>query len=257
MSDGSRAELAVLHWNTNIEENIEKIGDELARPEFGADVICLQELSEGLINDKSEVASSAQQKEAWLYIAERFKLFHRVQTIPNIKENGDIWTQANAIFSKYPIVDSYQQWIYEPKESDNPQDQYRGYMDITIDVNGRLVTIASSHMDWRQDPHRDQELEKLLSIIERHKEHYIFSGDLNVIPTNSRITEIGKILLNSGPAYDISTWPTKPSPHEMEVLSRRYDYMFHTSDLVVLGSVALDSFASDHRAIKNNYLLPA
>ena len=240
--------LTVLQWNVWFKENIERVIDVLKAQD--ADIICLQELTRGYIEQSQE--------NTWEYIAHGLGYEYRVQEIPIVTPEAQ-WSQANAIFSRYPITNKVVHWIHEPRDFEDLTDQYRGYLEITVDVKGNHFTIATTHMSFNTDPNNDQELQTLLSIVDSKQSHFILTADLNALPDSQRVAELEKRLHHAGPPYDQKTWTTKPFRHEdfeAATLDWRYDFVFTSQDVNVADARIVQTDVSDHLPILTAIELP-
>lgn len=231
-------QITVMQWNVWYRQNIEHVLAVLQ--EHNADVICLQELTRGYLEQSQE--------NTWEYLAHELGYFFQVQEIPIITPDAQ-WSQANAIFSRYPITSTVPHWIHEPAEADDPDDQYRGYLEVAININGTDCTVATSHMSFSENHGDDPELQNLLSILRQKHKRFVFTGDLNAVPGTQRVTEIAKLLQHAGPAYDQGTWTTKPYTYngvDISTLDWRYDYIFTTPDIKATDARILTTEVSDH-----------
>ena len=233
-------EVSVMQWNVWFKQDIDEVVDFLkANP---ADIICLQELTRGYVEQTRE--------NTWEFIAHAIGYEVHVQEIPIITPDAQ-WSQANAIFSKFPILSKVAGWIHEPEDPESLTDQYRGYLEIDVDTGSGPLTIATTHMSFRPhgEPEGDLELQQLLTHT-KDREHYVMTGDLNVTPEHYRIAELLKHLRNAGPDFTEYTWPTKPFEHDGIILGgtpdRRLDYILASKDVKVKGSGLLQTDISDH-----------
>jgi endonuclease/exonuclease/phosphatase family metal-dependent hydrolase len=235
-------ELSVLQWNVLISQRIEPVGDFLVNNPH--DIICLQELASGFIED---------QEMTWEYLAHRLGYDYHVQEIPVIKENGDEYTQANAIFSRIPILGNYATWLYTPPDPEVSIEQRRGYMEITVSHEKGPITIGTTQMSWEEKAlEEDTETHNLLALTESRQGRYILTGDLNYTPESKRIAAILERLRNAGPPFDVKTWPTKAAEFgsgAIPRLDKRLDYIFVTPDVRVIEAGRLETDVSDHLPI--------
>lgn len=234
-------ELKVVQWNVWFKENIERVLDVLKK--LNADVICLQELTQGYVEQTHE--------NTWQYIGHELGFYFRAQEIPIITANSQ-WLQGNAIFSRYPIVHKHAEWLHEAISADDPNDQNRGYLEVTIDAEGKEFTVATTHTSFNSDPDSDHELDNLKRLAGYHKNNYALTGDLNATPDHPRVDGLLEILNNAGPPFDQNTWTTKPFVlHDFEAttLDWRYDYIFISRDVEVVDASVIETDVSDHLPI--------
>ncbi|HWZ65919.1 MAG TPA: endonuclease/exonuclease/phosphatase family protein [Patescibacteria group bacterium] len=231
--------LTILQWNVWYKEDIRNITKFLR--EHPSDVVCLQELT---IQDAPEIGHTPD------YIAEQLGYNHFYKEI-DLGE-GKI-KLANGIFSKYPIVSTNWQWINQPTGTGHYDDEYRAYIEVTLDVNNTALTVATTHMSYTNGfvstLRKEQELRHLVDILNTKKSNFIFSGDLNATPDSLTIKMIGNLLQNVGPTFDKPTWTTKPFSYdgfEETKLRWRLDYIFASQDVKLLETEILKTEYSDH-----------
>ena len=232
-------EISILQWNIWYKEDIRNIAKFLlANP---ADIICLQELSRGYQQEESDTIK---------YIAERLGFYYHFQEIPF---EDDRWTQANGIFSRFPIVAKDSRWINEPTGTGHYDDEYRAYIEVTINVDSQELTFGTTHMSYTNgfvgSVRKEQETNKLLDIIRSKKQSYIFTGDLNAAPDSNTVSRISKVLSNVGPDIIEKTWTTKPFSYDGFIendLNWRLDYIFASNDIQIVSSKVLETNFSDH-----------
>lgn len=233
--------MRIVQWNVWFKENIERVVDVLKAQD--ADVICLQELTNGYVEQTHE--------NTWQFIAHELGFDYAVQEIPIITKDAQ-WLQANAIFSRHPIRSKKSAWIHEPKHAQDLDDQYRGYLTATIDIPPRPLTIATTHMSFTPEPTGDKEVAELLNLIGDTPSRFILTGDLNATPETDRIAKITKRLQHAGPPFEQKTWTTKPYQFgeiSATTLDWRYDYVFASRDVTVTSASVVNTDVSDHLPI--------
>lgn len=230
--------VTILQWNVWYKEDVQRIAEALSK--LDADIFCLQELTHGYIKEH--------QTSSWEYIADRLKLEFCCQEIPIIRKDTH-WLQANVILSRYPIKKHRSEWLHKPADDKDPTDQYRGYLEASIELNGNRITVGTTHMSFGVKPEKDKELERLLEIVESHKQKFILTGDLNAVPDSSRVRELSKKLQHAGPDFKENTWTNKPfdlPEFQADTLDWRYDYIFTSPDFEVVKSNIIKTDVSDH-----------
>lgn len=235
-------EISILQWNVWYKEDIRNIAKFLlANP---ADIICLQELTRGYQQIESDTIE---------YIAKSLGYHYHFQEIPF---DDDRWTQANGIFSRFPIIDKESRWINEPTGTGHYDDEYRAYIEVTVTIDGRELTVGTTHMSYTNgfvgSARKEQEADKLLDIVSNKKQSYIFTGDLNSAPDSNTVSRISKVLNNVGPDIIEKTWTTKPFTYDGFIendLNWRLDYIFTSNDIQLVSSNVLKTDFSDHLPI--------
>ncbi len=153
---------------------------------------------------------------------------------------------ANAIFSKYPIINSRTVWINEPIGTGHYDDEYRAYVEANIDVSGESLCVGTVHMSYTNafEPtqRKLEETNKLIAEISSKKERYILTGDFNATPNSTVISRITEKLVNAGPGISNNTWTTKPFSYDgfdATTLEWRLDYILSTQDITAQSSEIL------------------
>ena len=239
-------EVSVLQWNKWYE------GDEIVRNfllENKADIICLQELL--LENPVSDAINNPQQ------IAERLGYSsYYYKEIPIESSEGHQVILANVIFSHFPMVDKTFTWINQPIADGGYDDEYRAYVEVTLQVGGKKLTVGTTHMSYthgfKPTANKRKETNRLLEILATKKQNYVLTGDLNALPDSYTVTEISKVLNHAGPAFDQKTWTTKPFSYQgfnETELKWRLDYVFTSRDVEVLSTKIIKTAYSDHLPI--------
>lgn len=239
--------LTYLQWNVWYLEDIHNIANYLK--ENPAGIISLQELT---VNHKGQTENNTPE-----YIAKQLGYNHCIGG-EDFTEDGEKRWFGNAIFSKYPIKSHRQSWINEPIGTGGFDDEYRTYLEAVLDIDGEDLIVATTHMSYTHEFHvterKQEETDKLVKeLVKVGDKKLIFSGDLNAIPGSYTIEQVGGILQSAGPESDEKTWTTKPFSYqgfEETGLNWRLDYVFTSSELNVLSSVAEQTEFSDHLPIR-------
>jgi endonuclease/exonuclease/phosphatase family metal-dependent hydrolase len=238
--------LSILHWNIWYEEDARNIATALK--EHPADIVCLQELSIGYPGGAIHDVPA--------YLAEQLGYHSYYKELPIESTDGSKLTLADGIFSKYPIKDSRYTWINQPKAGGGYNDEYRVYVEIDVEIEGKKLTVATSHMSYtdRFEPteSKKHETDLLVGELKKHHDRFVFTGDLNAQPGSYTINAISDVLQNAGPDESQKTWTTKPFSYngfEAKSLDWRLDYVFTTPDIKVESAEVLKTDYSDHLPI--------
>lgn len=242
-------QIDVVQWNVWYKEDIDNIVSVLR--DLDADVVCLQELTQGYVEQS--------QDNTWEHIQRELGYYGVHQTIP-ITTDTDGWIQANAIFSRHPILAKYEHWLHTPSNVEATDDQFRGYIEGVVEFGGVQYTFGTTHMSFSEyeDGH-DPELKKLLHAVRKRDRRFILTGDLNATPESERIRELASRLVHAGPPYEQNTWTTKPHKtplFEAATLDWRYDYVFTSADMTVVDAQTVQTNVSDHLPIRVTLQLP-
>lgn len=235
-------QITVLQWNVWFREDIDNVVQVLRN--IDADIVCLQELTQGYIEQTKE--------NTWEHIQNELNYQCVHQTIPVRTESAQ-WSQANAIFSRYDLSNRTSNWLHVPENDDDLFDQYRGYLAAEVDLGNTMLSVGTTHMSFQVYPgDEDPELAQLLSVIEKKNKNFIMTGDLNATPDSHRVKTLDRRLKPAGPPYDENTWTTKPhktDKFEASTLEWRYDYVYATQDVKVIDAKIIQTNVSDHLPI--------
>lgn len=250
-------EIGIYQLNAWIKEDIEKVAKEIRKT--GAQIVCLQELTQGFPEQSHDDTIE--------YIQRKLGFYGVWQSIPIDDPELGHWHQANAIFSRFPMSLPRKHWLHKPTSQ---TDQHRGYIEADVWVPGGELTVATSHMSFkdlsegRQDEVDqdvdDHELKKLLAITAHRDQNFIIGLDTNEDPDSPRVRAIAERFRHVGPDFSLNTWPTKPQEFpgfEDGEPKRRIDYLFATPDIRVKEAELVESDVSDHLGIVATFMLDA
>jgi endonuclease/exonuclease/phosphatase family metal-dependent hydrolase len=240
--------MKILQWNVWYKEDIANILNTIK--EIDPDVVTLQELT---INHPTynQGLNTAE------YIAKGLGFNYFFQAAQRSNTEGPPNILGNGIFSRYPILESDFTFIQEPPDPSFQTIDYskegRVYVEVTLDVDGKPVTVGTVHMSYTHGfvmtPAKEFETDKLLETIKDKKNCYILTGDFNAPPDSSLIKELQRTLINVGPPFEQATWTTKPFSYngfETKGLEWRLDYCFGTPDIVATSAEIVETEYSDH-----------
>lgn len=239
--------MKLLQWNIWYQENIENILHVLK--EIKPDFVCLQELTIGHPEFNRDIDTPK-------YIADGLNYYYYFEKSHDDPEN----TFGSGIFSRYPISKTASSFIREPKGSYNTHqhfsDQGRVYVECEIDLGDKKITLGTTHMSYTDgfsaNDEKNAETDSLTKILSQKKQDYVFTGDLNSLPSSYTIKEVQKYLIHAGPAFEENTWTTKPFSYngfEARALEWRLDYCFHTPDIKISSTKIIPTEYSDHLPI--------
>src|SRR5258708_1588146 len=128
--------ISVMQWNIWYQEDIRNVAKLLKST--NPDVFCLQELTIG--HPVQEIKNTPQ------YLADQLGYHFFSKELPIETTDGQKVMLANGIFSRFPIKSSRSVWINQPKSGGGYDDEYRAYVEVTLEVGGKAVTIGTTHM---------------------------------------------------------------------------------------------------------------
>ncbi len=239
-------DLSILQWNIWYQEDIRNVAKLIKA--IDPDIFCLQELTVG--HPVQEIKNTPR------HLADHMGYHFFTKEIPIETPDGQKVILANGIFSRFPITSSRSAWTNQPKHGGGYDDEYRAYVEATLEVQGEAITVGTTHMSYTHQfedtPGKRKEADLLVHETRPHHKRFIFTGDLNAIPGSYTISEIGQSMQNVGPNFNRKTWTTKPFSYNGFVeteLNWRLDYVFATPDIKVISSEIVQTEYSDHLPI--------
>lgn len=243
--------MKLLQWNIWYKEDINNILSTIK--EMNPDIICLQELTINHPHYNQNIDTPR-------FIAEALGFKYFFKEAQKSISDGHERRYGNAIFSHYPIIDSNFYYIQDLQDPNIQNTDYskegRVYIESVIEVDGKKLTIATTHMSctdrFVSTHEKEKETNKLIEILKEKKSNFIFTGDLNSLPDSYTINEISKLLKNAGPGLEQNTWTTKPFSYNgfnANTLDWRLDYCFVTSDIEIKSTQIINTPYSDHLPI--------
>lgn len=239
--------ISVLQWNVWYKENVENITEFLRQNP--ADIITLQEMP--IRHEDFKINESPS------YIAKDlgYNFYHA--EVPIEDPDGRKRVLANGVLSKFPITSGRFIWIKEPKGRGGYNDEFRAYVEVTLEIEGKKLTVGTTHMSYTHkfgpNESKKAETDILLREIKKHRENYIFAGDLNALPDSYTVSSLSEIMRNAGPDANQKTWTTKPFSYngfEANTLDWRLDYIFTSKNIKALRSEIIKTGYSDHLPIR-------
>ena len=242
--------ISVLQWNIWYREDIKRIASFLLKQQ--ADIICLQELT---VNYQGQDI-----KDTPSYIAEQLGYHYYVKELPIESTDGQRMMLANGIFSRFPLLKKRFAWINEPKENGGYDDEYRAYVEVTVDTGSTELTIGTTHMSYTHrfevTKNKKHETDTLMRELEKPQNKIVFTGDLNAAPGSYTVNAINQLLKNASPDFAEKTWTTKPFSYngfEESNLNWRLDYIFASDEIKMTSTKILKTQYSDHLPVLSTF----
>ncbi|MCU0667483.1 MAG: endonuclease/exonuclease/phosphatase family protein [Patescibacteria group bacterium] len=240
--------MRLLQWNILYKENPDYIIKFIK--EYSPDIVCLQELAVKPYQYPhiSNVAS---------YIASKTSMNFYSEEAQRWVDDIEMDATGNGIFTKHKINRKFAKYIQEPAVgSKDYANEGRIYIECDIEISDQNYTIGTTHMSYTHKfeitEAKKQEVDNLIDIIDINKKKYIFSGDLNSLPSSYTIKRLSEVLTNCGPSNNKNTWTTKPFEYQgfkANTLDWRLDYVFSSSDMYCHSSEIINTKYSDHLPI--------
>jgi len=239
----------LLQWNVWYHEKYENVVEFLGQA--GADVICLQELTE-----QNEISLPE------LIAKELGYNFYFEPTVVEGTENTK-FVMGNAVLSKFPIVKRRSVLVQKNDPgSESYETEDRRYVEVVLDIGKTKFTVGTVHLSYSHEFSINQrklaEAHELYKAIKSHKKNFILTGDLNATPESSIIQALSYKLRHAGPGLDKPTWTTKPFSYNgfiAKELNWRLDYVFTSPDVNVRSAKILKTKYSDHLPIMVSILV--
>lgn len=223
--------LKILSWNIWCDGHFSEISNFLTA--CNADIIGLQEV---LPHSKQIPVINLMTKLGYYHVY--------FPVMEMVLENGETEELGNAIFSKYPIIESRVHVL--------SQQHKRIAVQADIDVSGTLLHIFCTHL--KHTHHKPSELQdsqarSLVKVLPHN--HVIVMGDFNATPDSMPIKIVEVVLSNTDTSFK-PTWSVYPegcSVCKPQSMHDRLDYIFISSDIKAVSSQVENSKGSDHLPI--------
>lgn len=131
----------------------------------------------------------------------------------------------------------------------------RALLHLEIKIEEKKVSFLNMHGAWGgtllEKSHQTEQFEKIFKYLKFVKNPFIFTGDLNVVPSQPGIKKIGTISQDLITKYK-ATNTLNPRTHSAKVLFPKggaVDYIFVSPDLAVKKFEVLNEDLSDHLAL--------
>jgi len=221
-------EIKVLSWNIWYDGDFAKISKFLS--EFNADIVGL-----------GKVVPDDPTRDTIAFMS---KLGYKHILAPVLTIQKDGRTMSNALFSKYPIVDSKIHSLPDAKTDK------RNAIQADIDVEGKTIYVFMTHLlhtHQKPDPIQESQIESLLKLLP--KEKTIIMGDFNATPDSVAIKRMRENFLDTElkpvPTLDPNLFDC-PNCDMQVIPHTRLDYIFVTKDMKVESFKVHKSRGSDH-----------
>jgi len=223
--------------NGNLERTAETIRD------LAPDIVALQEVDVHWA-DRSGFADQA----AYLAAALRMQLrFAHIYNLAGADSAAAPREFGVALLSRYPIVEWRNDTIMRlSTQQANPLPApMPGLLEAVLSVNGLLVRVFNTHLDYRADPAvRRHQVTEMLRYVGEARTPIILFGDLNAGPAAPELQPLFDLLCDSwdGHADSGATYPA-------EKPAKRIDYILVSNHFRVLSARVPATETSDHRPV--------
>jgi endonuclease/exonuclease/phosphatase family metal-dependent hydrolase len=221
--------------------NLERIAQVISQS--GAELVGLQE-----VDVHFDARSSFEDQAGWL--ANRLGMQYRFAANLDLDpvNPGDPRRQyGTTILSKYPIT-SFSNTLL-PLYAGSEQ---RGLAVATIDVGGRTIRFANTHLSKLTSAERVEQAQKIIQLLAGSDLPTLLVGDLNGVPTSPEIKTLTAVYTDTWPQVGFGLGNTNPSL----LPTSRIDYTLHTPTLKPKTATNPLTLASDHLPLSTTFDLP-
>lgn len=153
---------------------------------------------------------------------------------------------GTAILSRYPIVSSQNTLL------PNLGGEQRGLLEARVNVAGRHVQVASTHLQHDDATERAAQTEAIVDLLGSATEPVVLAGDLNAVPGSSEMVPIEASFTDTHGAGD-GPGHTYPADDP----DRRIDYVFGNDHVRPVDARVVPTLASDHLPVVAEVALTA
>jgi endonuclease/exonuclease/phosphatase family metal-dependent hydrolase len=211
--------------------NLERIAGVISQS--GADVVGLQE-----VDVHWDARSNWEDQAAWL--ANRLGMEYRFAAnldLPPVNSGEPRRQYGTAILSRYPIKDFSNTLL--PLYAGSEQ---RGLAVATLDVGGRDVRFANTHLSKLTSAERVEQAQKIVQLLSGSDTPTLLVGDLNGVPTSPEIKTLTAVWADTWAEVGFGLGFTNPSL----LPTSRIDFVLHSSALTAKTAKVPSTLASDH-----------
>lgn len=229
---GARSKLRVMTYNIHVgvgmdkKMDLQRIADVINQEH--PDLVGLQEVDRGVkrtqgVDEIAELARMTRMEYAFAH---------------NLDYQGGQY--GVAILSRYPILKTDHRMYRNKREAER-----RGMIRIEVNVDGRSLSFATTHLDYQYEDGRIFEAGQLLDFLKGQKEALILVGDFNEEPNGDAYKLVS--------AYFRDAWVDSKAKetglsYPADKPAKRIDYIFYKLSTQVRAKKAwmVNTLASDH-----------
>jgi endonuclease/exonuclease/phosphatase family metal-dependent hydrolase len=174
--------------------------------------------------------------------------FGAIYDLPPLTEGAPDRRYGVAILSRYPIVHAVDHEITRLSTQDpNPVPAPApGFPEAVVNVNGALVHVFDTHLDYRADPAvRAMQVADTVRILHAAGGQQILVGDLNATWDAPELAGLHDVLTDAWTATGQPGGETYPA----EAPTERIDHITMTSGIAVRSATVPVTLAADHRPV--------
>jgi endonuclease/exonuclease/phosphatase family metal-dependent hydrolase len=213
------------------------------------DIVALQEV-DVYWAERSQFADEARGLSERLGMEVRFARIYQLRAPSDTQPAREFGV---ALLSKCPIV----RWSNDSLTRLSTQEQnpvptrMPGLLEAVVTVDGTLVRVFNTHLDYRADPRvRQVQVSEMLNYVGASTMPTIVCGDMNATPDAA---ELAPLRQKMGDAWTVAgdAGYTYPAEHPTE----RIDYILVSAAFSVRSTSVPVTLASDHRPVVANLIL--
>lgn len=247
--DARHVPLRVLSYNIHAGAGMDNVFDldrtAAAIRATGADVIGLQEVDNHW-GDRSDWTDET--AELATRLGMQWSYFGYIYDLPPLTEGAPDRTYGLAILSRYPIVHAENHSITRlSTQVPNPTPEPApGFPEVVVNVQGALVHVYDTHLDYRGDPSvRVMQVKDMLAIMadDEPGAQQVLVGDFNAQPQAPELAPLWQHVTDTWSVAGVGSGHSYPADNP----TAKDDYVTVSSGIGVTGASVPDTQASDHR----------
>lgn len=153
---------------------------------------------------------------------------------------------GTAILSRYPIKDFSNTLL--PLYAGSEQ---RGLAVATVDVSGRDVRFATTHLSKLRSAERVEQAQKIIQLLAGSTTPTLLTGDLNGVPTSPEIKALAATWKDTWPQVGFGLGLTNPAILPLS----RIDYVLHSAAFTAKSARTPITYAADHLPVAATFEL--
>lgn len=180
--------------------------------------------------------------------------FGPIYDLPPEENRSERRRYGLAILSRHPIVDTQNFELTRlPSIGEQPERRRMpGFLMAAIDVNGTVLHVFNTHLDYRSDPAvRTTQVEEMLDILSSYPAPLVLLGDFNALPDADELEPLYDAYIDAWDVAGQGDGRTYPAVEPV----KRIDMVFVTADVHVDSVAVHASAASDHRPVTADFTI--
>jgi endonuclease/exonuclease/phosphatase family metal-dependent hydrolase len=216
-----------------------------------ADVVALQEVDRHW-SARSDYADQARDLAGRLDLHYFFAPIYDLPPAPGQKRRRQY---GLALLSRFPIVSQENLTLsrLSTLEERPEKKQKPGFPALTLNVEGTLLRVFGTHLDYRPDPGlRRAQVAEMLAHVGRLRTPAVLMGDFNALPAASELDPLKNVFVDAWPLSGKGPGYTYPA----DMPEKRIDGIYVTPAIEVDSVAVPPAQASDHRPVVAHLTVP-